>query len=922
MMPGTLNLSEEQQKVVAHRGRHLQVVACAGSGKTETVSQRVASLILEGTPPAGIVAFTFTERAAASLKFRILQRVADKMGDDALDLLSPMFVGTIHSYGFRLLQDHVPEYADFELLDDHRLTGLLCREHKNLGLTQLHGGVFASIAVFQRHLDAVENELISAEALVGTDFGDIYVRFCEMLHRYHFLTFGQMISAAVEALERPEVFEAVHGKLRHLIVDEYQDINPAQERLIGLLGQRPVKLCVVGDDDQAIYQWRGSTVENIQTFVKRYRAKARTLLTNYRSRPGIIEVANEFAETIEPVRRRAKPMLPHRNVNQPAVQAWSAETPDDEAKVIADTITGLRSRGYRFRDMAILLRSVTTSGASIVRALQDKGIPVRCGGRAGLFQQPEIQALGMMYAWLSDNSWQLEPSQASDKIDIESLVACLATAFGARRPTVDKLRRHLLAWQGRVDDETPANLVRDYYSLLRLLGVQRWNLEDPLAASRMGTLARFSQILADFEHVRRRARWVDDGTSSDFKAGQDRGIWYYRHLFNYLQFYARNAYQDFEGEESFELDAVDVLTVHQAKGLEWPVVFVPCLVKGRFPSSKTGQKETWLLPESVFPAAWQERYAGTMDDERRLFYVAMTRAKDMLYLSRFRRKKNCAQPSPFLEDAAGSDPPLVLSVTLPPRCVPDRNGTSAKLTLTFSDLAHYEHCPLAFRISGLLGFQPQLVPELGYGKAIHHALRRIADHVRATGEAPTQQEVDRLLDAEFYLPYAHSYLYKRLHAEARKVIGRYLADYRDDLFRVWETERPFELHLDQAIVTGRADVILDREGDEIGSLALVDYKTAADPRTNDIYAFQLAIYAAAGRGEGLNVRAAYVHDLKEGDRLAVPIAERKTEAAKRRANKLAKAISERRFEAQPDKQKCRGCDYRLVCRHGPAERLT
>jgi DNA helicase II / ATP-dependent DNA helicase PcrA len=757
--------------------------------------------------------------------------------------------------------------------------------------------VFASIGVFLRHLDAIENELISPEALGGTLIGEIYTRFCEMLRRYHFLTFGQMISAAVEALERPEVFKAVHGKLRHLIVDEYQDINPAQERLIKRLSRRPVQLCVVGDDDQAIYQWRGSTVENIQTFVKRYRAKALTLLTNYRSRPGIIEVANKFAETIEPERRRRKQMLPHRDVSQPAVQAWSAETPDDEAKVIAETIIGLRSRGYRFRDIAILLRSVTTSGGPIVRALQDKGIPVRCGGRAGLFQQPEIQALWMMYAWLSGNSWHPEPSQESEEIDIESLVACLAAAFGVRGPTVDKLRQHLLAWHGQVDDDTPANLVRDYYSLLRLLGVQRWNLEDPLAASRMGTLARFSQMLADFEHVRRRARWVDDGTSADFKAGQDRGIWYYRHLFNYLQFYARNAYQDFEGEESFDLDAVDVLTVHQAKGLEWPVVFVPCLVKGRFPSAKTGQKEDWLLPESVFPAACQERYAGTMDDERRLFYVAMTRAKDMLYLSRFRRKKNCVQPSPFLVDAAGADPPLVSSVTLPPRFRSGQERSAGE-----ADAHLFRLGPLRALSAGVPHQRTAWIPApVGPGTRLRqgHPPRPAPDRRSRAGhgQAADETEVERLLDAEFYLPYAHSFLYQRLRAEARKVIDRYLSKYRDDLLRVWETERPFELHLDRAIVTGRADVILDREGGEIGSLALVDYKTAADPRTNDIYAFQLAIYAAAGRGEGLNVRAAYVHDLKEGDRLTVSIAERKTQAAKRRANKLAKAISERRFEA-------------------------
>lgn len=492
--------------------------------------------------------------------------------------------------------------------------------------------------------------------------------------------------------------------------------------------------------------------------------------------------------------------------------------------------------------------------------------------------------------------------------------------FDLRGSTAEKLKQHLRAWHGKVNGNETANLVRDYYSLLRLLGVHRWDLEEPMSASRMGTLARFSQLLADFEHVRRRARWVDDGESTAFKAGQDSGIWYYRHLFNYLQYYARDAYQDFEGEETFDLDAVDVLTVHQAKGLEWPVVFVPCLVARRFPAAKTGQQDDWLLPEEAFPPACRERYAGTEPDERRLFYVAMTRAKEMLYLSRFRRQKRRSGRSPFLVEAAGGDPPLVSSVLLPPNFAPDKNGEPPRLTLTFSDLAQYEHCPLAFRMSGLFGFEPQLVPELGYGKAIHHALRRLANHVQSTGKVPTDRELERLLDAEFYLPYAHSYLYEGLRTEARKVIDRYLSKYRDDLARVWEIERPFELHLDQANVTGRADVILDREGGQIGSLALVDYKTAADPRADDIYAFQLAIYAAAGRGEGLNVRAAYIHDLQAGDRLSAPISDRDTQAAKRRANKLAKAILQRKFDGTPDKKKCAGCDFRLVCRHPRAKR--
>src|SRR6267143_6291588 len=134
-MPPTVALSPEQEAVVAHRGSDLQVIACAGSGKTESISRLVAALIAEGAQPASIVAFTFTERAAAELKERIARRVGERMGGAFLDRLGPMFVGTIHGYCFRLLQDHVPRYGNYDVLDEHRHAGILAREFFALGLT-------------------------------------------------------------------------------------------------------------------------------------------------------------------------------------------------------------------------------------------------------------------------------------------------------------------------------------------------------------------------------------------------------------------------------------------------------------------------------------------------------------------------------------------------------------------------------------------------------------------------------------------------------------------------------------------------------------------------------------------------------------------------------------------------------------------
>ena len=158
--------------------------------------------------------------------------------------------------------------------------------------------------------------------------------------------------------------------------------------------------------------------------------------------------------------------------------------------------------------------------------------------------------------------------------------------------------------------------------------------------------------------------------------------------------------------------------------------------------------------------------------------------------------------------------------------------------------------------------------------------------------------------------------YAKLHDAAIRLIDRYLGKYGNDLFRVWVTERPFELHVQGGIVTGRADVILDKEDGKPGSMAILDYKTSTEA-DNPVYGFQLAIYAAAGRAEGMDVRAAYVHDLRDGERTPVPIQVQATELAKAKAEDGLKGIVEHSFPFYKGHH-CNGCDVRLVCRHGPA----
>jgi DNA helicase-2/ATP-dependent DNA helicase PcrA len=158
-------LEGDALRAVEHRGSHMQIIACAGSGKTEVVAQRVADLIAGGIDPAGILAFTFTERAAEELKARISARVEQRLGTEALDRLGAAFVGTIHAYCFRLLQQQVPRYETFDVLDERRLTAFLCREEPRLRLKDLTGKLFASIGAFMKNLDVVENELLPLDDL-------------------------------------------------------------------------------------------------------------------------------------------------------------------------------------------------------------------------------------------------------------------------------------------------------------------------------------------------------------------------------------------------------------------------------------------------------------------------------------------------------------------------------------------------------------------------------------------------------------------------------------------------------------------------------------------------------------------------------------------------------------------------------------
>jgi DNA helicase-2/ATP-dependent DNA helicase PcrA len=595
------------------------------------------------------------------------------------------------------------------------------------------------------------------------------------------------------------------------------------------------------------------------------------------------------------------------------IVSWVCNTEQEEAAEIARLISNLNASGLPFSDIAILARG-RTAYPKILEELTARGIPVQPGGRSGLFEQPEARCIGRMMCWLVGHEWR-EQRGRSVAVSTEALVEEFVAAFRlSKSQTLD-----LELWLDELKALVPAtdrvaNLIGEFYQLLDILDIRGWDINNPLVVNRLGTLARITNLFLDYEAVYKRAR-PDDKVQGEQVGGQDRGEWYYRNLATFILNYANGEFDGFEGEDDLLIDAVDLTTVHSSKGLEWPAVFIPSMTTNRFPSSYSGTPQEWLVPREMFDAP---RYEGGSDDERRLFYVAMTRARDWLSISRHNvvTKAKVAESPYFPSVGRYFVQPSEIVTPVLRGAIPE----DADLLISYSDLASFMECGLAYRLRQRLGFKPQLEPAIGYGKSIHHVMRIVANFTQATGSVPDPTFLNEILDREFFLPNANKVAHRELKDSARKLVSKYINEYGADLHRVWQTEYPFELHLPGVTVSGRADVIIDTGSGGATSLTLIDYKTRTSGESE--HDIQLQVYASAGRREGLEVVDAFVHDMVASDRIPVDIQQPAVTQAEAVVVEVAGKIKRREFDPAPEKSKCMRCDVRTICAHSAIKKRS
>lgn len=416
------NYTVAQKEAIAEIDRNLQIIACAGSGKTQVISARVVEILRRGknsgVRPENVVAFTFTDRAAAELKDRITRLVEEAFGE--LPGMAEMYVGTIHGYCLQLLQTHLFEFLKYSVLTEIQTRLLVSRNSIKSGLSNVEIVTGPSsgerlkrgpqdVKVFLDALNVIREDNVSFEALPG-GLKAALDSYDDLLDRHRYLDYSRIMVEALAALHDPEdpnrvrLQETLRSQVKYLIVDEYQDVNPLQEGLISRLQEFGANVCVVGDDDQAIYQWRGSEVKNILGFAERYpRVRNVTIAENFRSSPGVVDTARQIAQINSNRLPKAMAAGGHQQFQRGDLLAPSFKTPDEEARWIADQILALRGlpfvdepgaspRGLSWADCAVLLRSVRRNGDAITAAFKTAGIPYVIGGLSNLFDAAEVQA--------------------------------------------------------------------------------------------------------------------------------------------------------------------------------------------------------------------------------------------------------------------------------------------------------------------------------------------------------------------------------------------------------------------------------------------------------------------------------------------------------------------------------------------------
>ena len=600
-----MNLTDAQKSAVDHLDGHLQIIACAGSGKTEVISRRIAN-ILQKKPhvsPGNIVAFTFTEKAAASLKRRIELALGTPVPE--------MYIGTIHGFCKHLLENHTDTFRDFKILDTVKNHLFVDRYAKtcgmvSLGLKPCMSNIKLFLECIDKLIDDYDNRLHWTERQQG-----VLEQYRDSLYGHNYIDFSLLLFEALEQIRSNDSVQTYLQSIQYLVVDEYQDVNDLQEKLIRSIADLGANVCVVGDDDQTIYQFRGSNADNMISFPQRYPGVYQVRLEeNFRCREGIVDVASYVIDHNQ--RRLQKQMVSNKaSIGTVAAQGYS--NADAETFALAQEICRLHREGIPYKEIAVLCRKGKLI-PPIAEVLAANGIPYTADSAEDFFNGDYFHRLLRTLDFLVDMDKAALSEQWTDIVDGTSFQMGFKYLRSCTRGGSWRLSEILSGFCEKIGFLSPDAMD---------LPIRKEELEG------------ICKILDDYDEI-----YGDYQLSARI-----------RDLLRFLALEAREEYKyhNFR-ERASEEDAVQLMTVHKSKGLEFHSVFIPRLNRREFPVSKMGGKKYYHVLGGTFEEN-KAKYDSDIEDERKLFYVAVTRAIENLFLSYTLDKQPISE---FVSDAADS----------------------------------------------------------------------------------------------------------------------------------------------------------------------------------------------------------------------------------------------------------------------------
>jgi DNA helicase II / ATP-dependent DNA helicase PcrA len=975
-------LNKEQLSAVKHEKGPLLVVAGAGTGKTTVLINRLAYLIMEkGVKTDEIVLTTFTEKSAHEM----IERADKILPYGYVDL----WIHTFHGLAERILRQNSLEIGvnpEFKLLDSTSQWVFLKKNIEELNLKYYHssGNPNKFIAELLSHFSRLKDENISSQEYqqvvtkIEKDFqknsaGEIsnmeeameierlkelagaYATYNNLLIQNNFLDFGDLINYTIKLFkERPNILKIYKNKFKYLMVDEFQDTNLAQYELIKILAGTENNLMVVGDDDQSIYKFRGASISNIMQFKDDYpQTKEIILSNNYRSRQEILDTAYNFIKNNNPNRLEVKLGINKKlksglkfSDDKPAVSAFNFLAQSDELSFVSSKIMEIYESEpeTNWLDFAILARTNNTA-ENFSKELSRLNIPNHFVSLKGLYYKPIILDI-ISYFKLLDNykeSSALYRVLNMDEFKVSNIDLVNLNAFAKRNywslyealknvdkikgisaeslPKINKLLSLIEGHLPLVGDKKPSYIFIKFIYDSEILK----NLHHERDREVFSYVNQFYQKIKKFEEGTEDLRLKDfiEALEFELEAGDTGGL--------------KNDFAD--------VDTVKVMTVHSAKGLEFKYVFLVDLVERRFPSDARSERI------AMHPALIKEKIAENdnfhIEEERRLFYVALTRAKEGLILTSAKdfggaREK---RPSAFISEAGldliESDKidfssleflkDLKMATEDKPKLI-KKDDYQLPAHFSFSQFAAFEKCPLQYKYAHILKIpSSEDKPSLTFGRVIHDTLYNFLlplianNNLQADLFSSSKKRVDvkdklsekKLLD--FYKKFWKGEGYgseKKRDEYWHKGLDLLKKFYEDlmsnELPNVYFLEKDFRFKFQDFLVKGKIDRV-DKLAD--GSFEIIDYKTGSAKDTLETgEKRQLVLYKMVVEASfGIKADKLSYYYLEDGSKLSFSAKDKDIEKMEEWLVESVKEIRKKQFLPKPSSFTCPFCDFKGIC---------